>query len=456
MALTKRCAVLDRLGRFNELKAAAEALCRLEPRSPDALRLLGDALQKIGQLTAAVATYDLALGLDPGVALTWYSRAKALADLEHNNAARESVLKALAINPCEPEGLTLLGNLEKRAGHLNAAKDAYRRALAVRPVKTCFTPRSIPEFRALFLLSPIAGNTPFEDITSASSFESRSIMLIDGFNHEIAKVTQDIDIVFNLISDADCGREELQLAKTFVDGLSLPVLNHPAAVAKTDRESISRRLANVPGLHMPWTRKVMRDDLMARGIDAVAGFQYPAIIRLSGTHGGEKMELLATASALSDYLAATEGDKFYLTQYVDYRSPDGLFRKYRYIFVNGEILPYHLAIGDDWKVHHASTRMVDTPWMQDEERAFLEAPHSVFDAQAYNVLRAIQNEIGLDYFGIDCAIDRAGHVLAFEVNSTMLVHMRNTSFPYKDPHVRKIKDTFAKMLAKAVGNPGNQ
>ena len=34
-----------------------------------------------------------------------------------------------------------------------------------------------------------------------------------------------------------------------------------------------------------------------------------------------------------------------------------------------EILPYHLAIGNDWKVHHLSTDMVNQPWMQREEAA---------------------------------------------------------------------------------------
>ena len=33
--------------------------------------------------------------------------------------------------------------------------------------------------------------------------------------------------------------------------------------------------------------------------------------------------------------------------------------------------PYHLAIGDDWKVHHFRTDMADHRWMQEEEELAL-------------------------------------------------------------------------------------
>ena len=43
-------------------------------------------------------------------------------------------------------------------------------------------------------------------------------------------------------------------------------------------------------------------------------------------------------------------------------------------------------------------------------------------------LQAIQQRIGLEYFGIDCGMDRSGNLVVFEVNASMLVHdaMRNS------------------------------
>ncbi|MDE1994155.1 MAG: hypothetical protein KGI75_16750, partial [Rhizobiaceae bacterium] len=128
--------------------------------------------------------------------------------------------------------------------------------------------------------------------------------------------------------------------------------------------------------------------------------------------------------------------------------PDGLFRKYRFFFVGDEILPYHLAIGDGWKVHHASTRMASVEWMRREEEAFLANPDRVFGPQGMATLDAIRRQIGLDYFGIDCSLDSEGRVVIFEVNASMLIHIHNQNFEYKTPHVQRIKRAFELLLER--------
>jgi hypothetical protein len=92
--------------------------------------------------------------------------------------------------------------------------------------------------------------------------------------------------------------------------------------------------------------------------------------------------------------------------------------------------------------------MANQPWTQREEESFLNDPATVFHAGHYQALRTIQQRIGLDYFGIDCGLDRAGNLVVFEVNASMLVHDRNEQFPYKTPAVRRIKAAFDEMLRK--------
>jgi hypothetical protein len=55
------------------------------------------------------------------------------------------------------------------------------------------------------------------------------------------------------------------------------------------------------------------------------------------------------------FLAERASEDRYLIEPIDYRSADGFYRNYRFIFVDEEILPYHLAIGDGWKLHRDST-----------------------------------------------------------------------------------------------------
>ena len=64
------------------------------------------------------------------------------------------------------------------------------------------------------------------------------------------------------------------------------------------------------------------------------------------------------------------------------------------------------------------------------------------------MLRAIQQRVGLEFFGIDCGLDRSGNLVVFEVNASMLVHERNEEFPYKTPFVQRIKLAFDEMLRK--------
>jgi hypothetical protein len=171
-------------------------------------------------------------------------------------------------------------------------------------------------------------------------------------------------------------------------------------------------------------------------------------VRPVGTHGGDDLEKVEGQEALAAALAQRTDTDRYFIEYIDYRSVDGYFRKYRFIFVNGEILPYHLAIADRWKVHHDSTDMADHPWMQREEEAFLNNPASVFGPSHYQVLREIRERVGLDYFGVDCALDRSGNLVMFEANASMLVHDQNEKFSYKAPFVHRIKSAFDDMLRK--------
>lgn len=63
-------------------------------------------------------------------------------------------------------------------------------------------------------------------------------------------------------------------------------------------------------------------------------------------------------------------------------------------------------------------------------------------------MHAIQKAIGLEYSGIDCALDGAGQLVVFEVNASMLVHRHNEAYPYKAPAVLRIKQAFGAMLRK--------
>jgi glutathione synthase/RimK-type ligase-like ATP-grasp enzyme len=241
----------------------------------------------------------------------------------------------------------------------------------------------------------------------------------------------------------------LPLAADLVDRLGKPTVNDPRKIQRTTRDSVAGLLEGIPGCHVP---KVLRQnadaDFLMAALQAVFWFACPVLVRPVGTHGGDDFERIEDPAELADFLAQRPDTDRYLIEYIDYRSSDGYFRKYRFIFVDDQILPYHLAIGNSWKVHHDSTDMADYHWMQQEEETFLNNPATVFNSEHYQALRAIQQRIGLEYFGIDCGLDRWGNLVVFEVNASMLVHQHNGRFPYKAPFVLCIKQAFDAMLRR--------
>jgi hypothetical protein len=195
-------------------------------------------------------------------------------------------------------------------------------------------------------------------------------------------------------------------------------------------------------------------DRSVAALKATLPFASSCLARPVGTHGGDDFEKLDDLAALSAFLSQHPDHDHYLIEYIDYISADGYFRKYRFIFVSDQILPYHLCIGREWKLHHINTDMAHQPWMQQEEAAFLNDSAAVFGPAQMQALQTIRERVGLDYFGIDCGLDASGNVVVFEVNASMLVHARNEGFSYKDPAVRRIKLAYDAMLRKMVKSSG--
>lgn len=361
--------------------------------------------------------------------------------------ALEHFRSLLEREPNDAETLHLVANFAQSL-HLTEEADAhYRRALEHKLLVTVPAAVAPPEFRALFVFAPGRGNTPFVYLVEGAPFESNVINLLQDFKYDDEVLRNSGDVVVNLAADVDQGGPIIALAGELVDRIGKPIVNHPRKINGTGRESIAKLVVDVPDCVVPQTRLYTADALRALLADEAAfPWALPFLVRRAGTHGGSDFEQVHYIWQLRTFVERLGDCEYYLTPFVDYQSDDGYYRKYRFFYVDGEILPYHLAIGDQWKVHHATTAMSRTAWMQDEERTFLENPSTVFGDAQFAALRAIGEKIGLDYFGIDCALDAQGNVVVFEVNACMLVHGDNASFPYKTASVERIKQAFHAML----------
>jgi hypothetical protein len=105
--------------------------------------------------------------------------------------------------------------------------------------------------------------------------------------------------------------------------------------------------------------------------------------------------------------------------YVDTRSPDGAWRKYRVMAIGGLLYPLHLAIAHRWDVHYFSSEMFARADYRLEEERFLANPQTTLGVRAWDALGRVRDELGLDYAGIDFALDGEGRVVIFEANAAM-------------------------------------
>lgn len=425
----------------------------IDPDHWDACFGLGQVLMQTGRVDEAISWLSRLLN-KPGDSAAVHREL----GLAHGRAGRLQLAldhfeRVLEADPDNPGTLHIVANFQQALGLDSKADATYRRAVQLMPVFTVPAAVAPPDFRVGFLFLPAAGNTPITYLVEQARFESNVITLLRDIDYDIDQLRAYADVVVNLIADADQGEAFFEPAQALADRIGRPVINHPRTIAGTGRESIARRLAGVPGCRVPQTRLYQASELSsALSCASQAALTFPLLARPVGTHGGDDFERMEDSAQLRAFLSRIEASGYYLTPFVDYRSDDGYFRKYRFIYVNDEILPYHLAIDDKWKVHHATTSMAGHPWMQAEEQAFLADPWRVFGVSQRAALQSIRDAIGLDYFGIDCSLDRDGAVVVFEANASMLVHGNNTQFPYKSEAVERIKRAFQTMLERGASN----
>lgn len=363
--------------------------------------------------------------------------------------------RAVALNPADAESFYWIGSLHEKLGSRDAAEAVLTTAAQLQPLIPRPAKAPPAEFRVLSLFSPFAGNTPTEYLLAGKTYDVNTLTVFVGRRYDVDLFRRSADLVVNLICDADQGQSLLPLAADIADLIGLPVLNDPRKVARTSREQIALLLRGLPGCVVPQVARLAGGpDGWVAMLKAAATFSTPVLARPAGTHGGDNFEKFDSMDDALEFCRRQHGMlDHYLIEYADYRSTDGYFRRYRFIFVGEDILPHHLAIGRDWKLHHDSTDMADHTWMQEEEEAFLKNPAAVFSAANYRTLDAVRKAIDLDYAGIDCGLDREGNVVVFEVNAAMLVHQHNDAFPYKAPYVERINTAFDSMLRRLITRP---
>lgn len=299
----------------------------------------------------------------------------------------------------------------------------------------------------LLLVSLGSGNVHIEQLLSDRIFEVTKLA-VEVFDPGAALPKH--DLIFNAIGDAESCAEALLAANQLL-GAETNVLNHPERVLATTRSSNSRRLGELEGVRTARTRLLPRKSLT--GGDALvqlqqSGLDFPVLLRSPGHHTGHHFLRVETESELTAAARQLPGEQLYAMEFLDVRSGDGKVRKFRVMFVDGELYPLHLAVSSDWKVHYFSAQMADFPEHRAEDEAFLSDMTSVLGSDAVAALHRIERTVGLDYAGIDFALGPGGEIDVFECNATMVIVQpgHEEQWAYRQLPVRRVTTAVEKLV----------
>ncbi|HVW91990.1 MAG TPA: hypothetical protein VHB74_05220 [Devosia sp.] len=363
------------------------------------------------------------------------------------------VRAALQAQMDDPGAAMDLSIIEQILGNQEAAMALQHGALEKQRLYRSPCAGPTPTIRVLALAAPVdvGGNTPVEFLLNDPAFLLETLYVVPG--HPVAAEIPEHDIAIVVMSDGDDCAPSLAQLIPLAEQWPRLLLNLPAKVAQTDRDRLFMHLRDIPGLCIPATVRLSRQDLEALGRgEAEFADGFPVIARPVGSHAGRGLERLEDRQALAAYLAEHAETDFFLMRFVDFSSADGQFRKYRVVFVDGEPFACHMAIADQWRIWYLNAGMAESAAKRAEEAAFFAGFDTQFRARHGAALEAIAERVGLDYFSIDCAETKQDELLVFEAGVAMAVHDMDSPvlYPYKPPQMARVFAAFAAMLKRRV------
>lgn len=222
----------------------------------------------------------------------------------------------------------------------------------------------------------------------------------------------------NLVADPDRSRRALEIIEKFIAAKPMPVLNEPQSVLASDRVSVADALRSISGIRIPPVCRVVpqRPSDIFDAMD-LNGLEFPILVRNVASHGGNLVRLDSADDADVLFRLEWGGRAVYITQFEDFQSADGLFRKYRLMVIGDQTILRHVIIGDQYLLRMEMRLRSDAAQMEEAES--LKNFSSELGPNIAKRVETIRQRLRLDMFGIDFAMKPNGDMLVFEANPAM-------------------------------------
>ncbi len=313
-----------------------------------------------------------------------------------------------------------------------------------------------PALRLLAIMAPgdLMANAPLPFLFEASDIALTMLYLLPG--EPLPTHLPEHDLAFIAISDSSQNHGLLQALAQAVPSWPKPVLVRPEGILRTSRECAYALLKDAPGVYVAPTAQTTRAALAAfvsghgNLQDLLPDGAFPLIIRPLDSHAGHGLEKVDDVAALARYLTASAEADFFIASFIDYSGPDGLYRKYRVVLVDGVPFAGHMGVSSHWMIHYLNAGMVESAEKRAEEASFMNDFEQSFAQRQRIGLRSVHERFGLEYLVIDCAETPDGALFVFEVDPGAIVHSMDPPdlFPYKVPAMQKVFQAFQALLKR--------
>ena len=420
--LANLLSVSSRAEQVEEAKSLFLNIIKFEPTHLGAWNNLGRILYETGYTSAARTAYTAAITYHPNEVTAQANLGNVLLDQGDLTTAEKHFRIALELNSDLADAHRGLASILHRLGREEESSYHRERGFGKHPITTIPYRGRVAPILLLVLASALEGNIPWRFLIDSEVFHT-TIIAVEYYDGQ--KPLPAHQLIFNAIGDADLCLDGLDIANRLIKRSDSPVINLPEAVMPTGRMENAKRLGEIAGVRTPHMFLISKREIIS-GQALIELSQnkidFPVLLRSPHFHGGNYFVCVEHPEALKSAAEELPGDSLLVIQYLDSRSADQLFRKFRVMSIDGALYPIHLAISRQWKVHYFSSDMGENEGYRKEEMIFLSDFTAYLGAAVISILGKIASSLRLDYCGIDFGIAPNGEVILYEANSTMVIN----------------------------------
>ncbi|WP_148571961.1 ATP-grasp domain-containing protein [Aliarcobacter cryaerophilus] len=281
-----------------------------------------------------------------------------------------------------------------------------------------------------------------------------SEVILGGVQENLNVKLPKIDAIYCSICNYDNQRNSIDSFEQKFSTTDIPIINHPSGIKKSTRDTIYDTFKTSSEFIVPKTVRVRPKSV--KNVFELArehSFEFPFIFRTIAENNAKNMVKIYSIEDTDKLESfAFDGREFYMIQYHEYVSNDGLYRKYRALMIDGELVLRHLLFSDEWKNanfdgHEKVVGRMSQMVAKEEESFLRTAP----EAKLIEMSKALYEFLGLDFFGFDFAFDKEGNIILFEANSCMMAYYSLDYGPkYLQEDALKIKKKLETMFINKI------